>query len=476
LIARVSDSVPVYQKTAEGIAEFVKRAAKSLNFQDLLISNAHEGRDELTGLKNRRSLTHRLEQLDKRGYEDYLPASVIIVDIDYFKAVNDVYGHNAGDEVLYQVAEFLVSHMGESNTYRLGGEEFCIVMEGYTPEEVQERFEKLKKDIAEKGFDTGKGQRIYKTASVGICSLPDPESAESMRGNNRDWTKDAIDRADKCLYLAKRHGRNRIVSCNELDCIDSVMALFIKSEGISEDASGLDAAAAKERIIASLKREYSKRDLVEHSKVQAIIDSNAQSCIKVFDDAITYCIDTPKIADKDDFGRFFRNLVLDMFSMYRRHIPYAVGNEFDASKAETAISEELSGMPDNFDKVFKRRVATKNEYGVKVWIRGYTPGMERAAIDYVVDVFNRHLRVQPKHKSSYDSDSQPDEVRIVMPQDSGRKGDVECIIHCLDSHSAETVYQRLKGRLRAGYSEQLKRDPRLNLEMERVGWEESDIR
>ncbi len=152
--------------------------------------------DGLTGLYNRSKIEQILtiEVLRARRYKH--PLSIIIADIDHFKTVNDTYGHNVGDVVLSGIASMMKQHVREVDTVgRWGGEEFLIVCPETTAEGAKKLAEKLRKKIEKHHFkDIG-----IKTVSMGVSQI-----------EADDWDEDMLKRADKNLYKAKRHGRNRV--------------------------------------------------------------------------------------------------------------------------------------------------------------------------------------------------------------------------------------------------------------------------
>lgn len=149
--------------------------------------------DPLTGLPNRRSLAEFLKRLGTKGF------CFLIVDVDYFKRINDKYGHDIGDEVLQQLATILKDRVRESDlAARIGGEEFCVVFPETGLDNSAMLAEKLRAAIAAMPFQTSAG-KIAVTASIGV--------AEHRSGTNHSETFKA---ADTALYQSKQHGRNRV--------------------------------------------------------------------------------------------------------------------------------------------------------------------------------------------------------------------------------------------------------------------------
>ncbi|MBB6261210.1 diguanylate cyclase (GGDEF)-like protein [Paenochrobactrum gallinarii] len=152
--------------------------------------------DVLTGLLNRRGLMNRLAAIseEKRSRTD----SIIMCDIDYFKSINDRYGHTVGDRVLKQFAGILAGSIGERDwAVRLGGEEFVLILHQKSVGQAYILIERLRNEIEETFFDGLDDMHIL-TCSFGITKLRHQEDI---------WA--VIDRADKQLFKAKHGGRNR---------------------------------------------------------------------------------------------------------------------------------------------------------------------------------------------------------------------------------------------------------------------------
>jgi two-component system cell cycle response regulator len=160
--------------------------------------------DGLTGLHNRRymetHLTSLLEQSAARGK----PLSVLLLDIDHFKSINDGYGHDAGDDVLREFAARVRRSIRNVDlACRYGGEEFVIVMPETDPGVAGMVAERLRRRIASERFSVGQtGQLIEVTISIGLAALSGLE----------DSAPAILKRADQALYRAKRDGRNRVVA------------------------------------------------------------------------------------------------------------------------------------------------------------------------------------------------------------------------------------------------------------------------
>jgi len=154
--------------------------------------------DPLTGLPNRAAYNNRAEMEQNRWRRYRSPLSLVIWDIDYFKRINDTYGHKAGDKTLTLVGQLLANNCRETDfVARYGGEEFVMLMPNTSALQALEVAEHLRKMIQGCGFNSN-GEQIDLTLSCGISAF-----------DNDDTHDDVFVRADKALYHSKRVGRNR---------------------------------------------------------------------------------------------------------------------------------------------------------------------------------------------------------------------------------------------------------------------------
>jgi two-component system, cell cycle response regulator len=158
--------------------------------------------DALTGLYNRRYMETHVGTLVDQAIARDKPLSVLVLDIDYFKSINDSHGHDAGDDVLQDFAfRIRKSIRGIDLACRYGGEEFVVVMPETDMAVATMVAERLRRRIASEPFPIQKGARtIEVTISIGIAALAPGDTAAAV-----------IKRADQALYRAKRDGRNRVV-------------------------------------------------------------------------------------------------------------------------------------------------------------------------------------------------------------------------------------------------------------------------
>ena len=153
--------------------------------------------DPLTGLLNRHLLEETVERAIARFDRDGTPATLLVLDIDHFKQVNDQFGHAAGDEVLRGIGALLRRRLRASDTaFRLGGEEFLVLLHGADRVGARRLSEALLAELRATPFLSGR--RV--SASIGMATLARERDA-------RSW----IAHADEALYEAKRTGRDRVI-------------------------------------------------------------------------------------------------------------------------------------------------------------------------------------------------------------------------------------------------------------------------
>jgi len=156
--------------------------------------------DQLTGLYNRRYMQTHLDGLFNRAQRESKSLSLLMMDMDHFKQVNDTHGHAVGDEVLMEFARRLQRNVrGLDLACRFGGEEFVVVMPETDPDFARIVAERLREDVAGQPFDTEAGP-LDITISIGIASSDE----ETKSGD------DLLKKADEALYRAKDEGRNRV--------------------------------------------------------------------------------------------------------------------------------------------------------------------------------------------------------------------------------------------------------------------------
>lgn len=163
----------------------------------------YSAHDALTGLYNRRYFERRLREESAHAKRHKRPFSLIIVDLDHFKLINDTYGHEDGDRVLCHVAELLSGSLREDDVAcRYGGEEFVILLRATPGPAARVVANRLRAAVSTKAIELGpKGEPRHVTLSGGVAAADERNSYD---------VENIVDRADKALYRAKRGGRNRV--------------------------------------------------------------------------------------------------------------------------------------------------------------------------------------------------------------------------------------------------------------------------
>ena len=203
---RCGEASPV-RRFAPGELSFARalgeHAAIALNNARLYEQIEHQAtRDGLTGLANHRRFYDRLAEAVDRARETDAPVSLLMIDIDDFKKLNDTNGHPAGDEVLRRIGGLMACELHDHDlAARYGGEEFCVILPGSHVRGAAALAERLRQRVAESEFPVGPGGGTVRvTVSVGAAAFP--RTADDMGG--------LVARADTALYAAKRAGKDRV--------------------------------------------------------------------------------------------------------------------------------------------------------------------------------------------------------------------------------------------------------------------------
>ncbi len=192
--------------------------------------------DALTELPNHRSLVGALDRELERAQSYYRYCSILFLDIDHFKALNDGYGHASGDIVLYEFAQVLRSRLrGIDTVGRWGGEEFVAILPEMTIDEAQAFAEEVRIDVGAHLFSIGGGIRL--SCSIGIACYP-TEALEQ---------EELMNAADQAMYAAKRLGRNQVRRAN--DPLVQALLLEQNMEGGREETAMAGVVEALTRLM-----------------------------------------------------------------------------------------------------------------------------------------------------------------------------------------------------------------------------------
>ncbi len=181
--------------------ELLARVKKELRIIELIEKlNKQATTDPLTGVYNRRFFMDSCQKniaLAKRKKE---PLSILMIDIDHFKQINDTYGHAIGDEVIQKLSSIMQESQRKSDVIaRYGGEEFLILLPDTPYESAKEVAQKLRKKVEESFVETHNDEKIRFSVSIGVATINKEDSCQKLMHN-----------ADKALYQAKESGRNRV--------------------------------------------------------------------------------------------------------------------------------------------------------------------------------------------------------------------------------------------------------------------------
>lgn len=197
----------VAMTSMERVMELLRELrSESVDKQNLMIQNVIKDKmvrtDTLTGLYNRAALNEHLDMLLRYADSEGFALHVAMLDVDYFKSVNDTFGHQTGDQVLKRIASVIREGLGSSDfAARYGGEEFTIVFTDRTLEEVRQVLERISRNVEQLDHPEADSRPV--TLSIGLHPY-----GKGMEGDR------LLEHADACLYEAKRRGRNRI--CDHL--------------------------------------------------------------------------------------------------------------------------------------------------------------------------------------------------------------------------------------------------------------------
>lgn len=180
----------------------------------LLVADLHKGRnmfkalaetDDMTELLNKRTFMPLFNQFAKQARDNREPLTVLMIDADNLKQINDQKGHQAGDKFIRMLAEKITDTLRSSDIIcRYGGDEFVAALPGISAQKSLDVAERLRQTVANTSFDH-EGERVSGTVSIGVATYPVHVSDTGL----------LIERADESLYLGKRTGRNRVMHYGE---------------------------------------------------------------------------------------------------------------------------------------------------------------------------------------------------------------------------------------------------------------------
>jgi diguanylate cyclase (GGDEF)-like protein len=204
--------IELLRAVGETEARYAELEQRMLSLQrenlDLIVRNRTlsevSSRDALTGLYNRWFVIEKLDSELNRALRHGSPMSLLMLDVDHFKRVNDTFGHAAGDQVLQAIGKLLRESCRVYDVAgRYGGEEFCIVLPETRPGNTSVVAERIRSRLAATELPCGETSIIV-TASIGVAGMDTPADNEALS------PAALIERADRALYSAKNRGRNRV--------------------------------------------------------------------------------------------------------------------------------------------------------------------------------------------------------------------------------------------------------------------------
>lgn len=170
--------------------------------------------DDLTGLKNKNAYIGNMPNILNKEKRDQKECSVLVLDIDNFKSINDTYGHLAGDQAIEQLAKEITKHIRQSDyAFRFGGDEIVIALLDTDTEGAQIVAEKIREFFESYEFkvidNNGEAQKIKSTVSIGC------KSTGEIKQVTEEYIEELVRNADKALYISKNAGKNKITVWSE---------------------------------------------------------------------------------------------------------------------------------------------------------------------------------------------------------------------------------------------------------------------
>jgi len=200
LLTASSNNEPISPMDYDSFAGALDRLRLNINTLKHEIEETLYNHDPLTSVRNRVSMMSDLRQIHAMVKRNIQNATIVIMDIDHFKVVNDTYGHPVGDKVLKAVAEFVLEHTRPyDQVYRYGGEEFLLCMGDTDVETAKMIIDRLREELSHFTAVWEDTVSISVSASFGLSMLEADSTVE-----------DAIEKADEALYVSKKSGRNTV--------------------------------------------------------------------------------------------------------------------------------------------------------------------------------------------------------------------------------------------------------------------------
>lgn len=205
--AITSEKEPFAPEDRDSAQLFLKEASALIELAMMNLENKQLAiKDGLTSLYNRTYFDETYHKEFKRAERATEPLSLLMVDIDHFKKINDTHGHPLGDAVLREISQRLGVNLRETDILcRYGGEEFAAILPNCRMQEASEVAERVRCAVQDKAVRLIPGNEIPVTISIGISSFPETTQSE----------KQLLESADKALYEAKKTGRNRLVAAKK---------------------------------------------------------------------------------------------------------------------------------------------------------------------------------------------------------------------------------------------------------------------
>lgn len=187
--------------SALGLSE----GARIQNNRKMAMLQSQATTDPLTGVGNRRLLDYELDRRIAQVKRQGTHLSILLIDVDYFKRINDHYGHHVGDKMLLHIVQSLIEHLREMDIVaRYGGEEFAAILPGTNLDEALLAAERVRSAIEASRLAMS-GNSLQTTVSIGVAQATADDTPKSL-----------LERTDAALYAAKQSGRNRIHSHLEI--------------------------------------------------------------------------------------------------------------------------------------------------------------------------------------------------------------------------------------------------------------------